>query len=394
MQQRTISFLHLADTHFGVHYAIRPKNQLRRAYGEAFFQKAKKVMEDAIIKHNVDFIIHSGDFFNRSKPPPEVVDRAVTLFNLATNNHIPIYIIPGNHERGKLPIGLLSFQDNIKLFDKPCSFFFEKNGIFIKLTGFPYIRNAAKENFNNAISKAWQNTRDSIQRKGHYSIFATHQLIEGSCVENYTFRRGPNVVSFHQIPKKFNYVACGHVHRFQFLYERLRSRRSTNQHYSIIQDFSNDNWHFKSDQGIVKDHFNNPIISYPGSLERVSMAERNEPKGYIIGQLLLSEDENTIQEVQYRFHELSAIKMKYFVWDLTKATLSEYIEKTYQVIQEINSQKGEEHFRERNELRAVFRIKLKGKNITPSKSLDILKQKAKRFKIYLTFSYISKSEIS
>ena len=83
----------------------------------------------------------------------------------------------------------------------------------------------------------------------------------------------------------------------------MRSLRSSDQQYSIIQNYFNNTWQFENDQGIKNVHFSDPIIAYPGSLERVTIAERNEPKGYLIGQLLLSEDENTIQEVQYRFHE-------------------------------------------------------------------------------------------
>ena len=119
---------------------------LRRAYGELFFQKIANVIQKAISNHHIDFIIHSGDFFNRSKPPPDVIDRAVKSFRPAIQKEIPIYILPGNHERSKLPLGLLPFSNgNINLFKKPSSFIFEKNGITIKLTGFPYIRKNAKK---------------------------------------------------------------------------------------------------------------------------------------------------------------------------------------------------------------------------------------------------------
>ncbi|MHA2247426.1 MAG: metallophosphoesterase family protein, partial [Candidatus Hodarchaeales archaeon] len=121
MPEKSIRFLHISDTHFGAHYALRPKNLKRRAYGELFFRKITEVLNKAISVHHVDFIIHSGDFFNRSKPPPEVVNRGIKPFQLAAQKGIPIYVLPGNHERSRLPLGLLPFYDNINLFTKPSS---------------------------------------------------------------------------------------------------------------------------------------------------------------------------------------------------------------------------------------------------------------------------------
>ena len=83
MDKDAIRFLHLSDTHFGVYYALKPRNLLRRAYSELFFHKVEEVIREATSIHKIDFIIHSGDFFNRSKPPPEVVDRGVRPFQRA-----------------------------------------------------------------------------------------------------------------------------------------------------------------------------------------------------------------------------------------------------------------------------------------------------------------------
>ena len=112
-----------------------------------------------------------------------------------------------------------------------------------------------------------------------------HQLLSGSRTENYTFRKGDNVVPKHPILKKFNYIACGHVHRFQFLYQNNSPTfKSTNKIYKANQDQRTNSWHFHD---ICTNHakFSNPIIAYAGSLERVSFMEKNEPKGYLIGEL-------------------------------------------------------------------------------------------------------------
>ncbi len=386
MHENIIRFLHIGDTHFGVHYALNPKNPYRRAYGELFFQKIEEVINQAISEHHVDFIIHSGDFFNRSKPPPEVVDRGVKPFQLAAKRGIPIFIIPGNHERSKLPLGLLPFSnDNINLFSKPCSYTFKKNGFSIKLTGFPYIRHNIKKNFSSILKKAWINSLGRNPIKPDYSILVTHQLIEGSRIEHYTFRSGQDVVSFRQIPKLLNYVACGHVHRFQFLYNpSFSSVKSTNKSYFIEQDNINQIWQFNGKNGLKSSQFPNPIIAYTGSLERVSLAEKNEPKGYIIGELQLSETGHKINDVKYQFHELDALKMVYLVWDLSKATIDDYVTQTLEKLYSVSTLRRDE---KRGGLSGIFRVKIQGKRYDSSKNLEHLKQEAKRLNIYLTFSY-------
>jgi DNA repair exonuclease SbcCD nuclease subunit len=60
------------------------------------------------------------------------------------------------------------------------------------------------------------------------------------------------VIRGTDVPEKFNYLLCGHIHRAQVLTRDLRG---------------------------------NPLaapVVYPGSIERTSFAERNEDKGYMV----------------------------------------------------------------------------------------------------------------
>ena len=66
--EKNIKFLFISDTHFGVHYAIKPRNKLRYQYGSRFFKNAHKIFRQAIEQEEIDFILHGGDLFNRSKP--------------------------------------------------------------------------------------------------------------------------------------------------------------------------------------------------------------------------------------------------------------------------------------------------------------------------------------
>ncbi|MFX1516867.1 MAG: exonuclease SbcCD subunit D, partial [Promethearchaeota archaeon] len=295
---------------------------------------------------------------------------------------VPIYILPGNHERSKLPLGLLPFtNENIHLFSKPSSFIFKKNDVKIKLTGFPYIRRNVKRNFHSLVKKAWFHQRE----KTDFAILMIHQLIEGSCIENYTFRRGHNVIMFKQIPQKFNYIACGHVHRFQFLYNpRLGSIRSTNKFFSLKQHVSNHTWQFDGRLKVPSPLFRGPLLSYAGSLERVSLAERNEPKGYIIGQCETTK--NGVQSIEYRFHNLPAVKILYINWDLYKATMTDYVDKTLDTLYNIHANSELQNQGE-NAITAIFRIRIRGNGSYSKKDIEYVREEARRCNTYLTFSY-------
>lgn len=396
MQGDSINFLHLSDTHFGVHYALNPRNSRRRAYGDLFFQKAHDVIDDAISKHKIDFILHAGDFFNRSKPPPAVIDRAVQPFLFAVKKGIPIYMIPGNHERSKLPLGLLPYHDLFNVFVKPSSFYFERNGVKIKITGFPFISSNSKMNFRSVVKKAWDNCNSKNLPNHNYSILLTHQMFSGARIENHTFWDGKDVVYLQQIPKMFNYLACGHVHRFQFLSRSqglnggIPPVQSINKRFKIQQSCSNHTWRFDKTQTDSSIYFKNPVIAYCGSLERVSMIERYEPKGYIIGKLFISEENDAIQTAEISFHPLSAVEMVYCVWDLSNACMKDHVEQTIEKLYAINSSNLSIESGKRKQLSAVFRIKIKGKRKSSSETsekLEFLKQEAKRLNVYLTFSY-------
>jgi len=392
MSKPDICFLHLADTHFGVHYALKPRNLQRRAYGDLFFRKINEVIRTALFKHKVDFILHAGDFFNRSRPPPEVINRAVKPFIKAADK-IPIFLLPGNHERSKLPLGLLFYHDRINLFVKPSSYYFEKNGMRIKITGFPYVRYSLKTKFAHLIRKAWNNSHEDEKKQPHYSILLIHQLIGGSRIENHTFWDGPNVIPFHQIPETFNLVTCGHVHRFQFLFNPIRDGitspiQSNSTFSSIYEDCSKGFWHFNGKKTSPHNCFRSPVVAYSGSLERVSMAERNEAKGYIIGRLKMSENGKQIESAEITYHNTSRVEMHFFLWDLTDIPLHKHIDETLEKIYSIKTKTSLPSSRS-EELSAVIRIKMKGKYKDPPDKLNYLKSEARRLNMYLSFSYNS-----
>jgi DNA repair exonuclease SbcCD nuclease subunit len=331
MKKPVIKFLIISDTHFGIHYAENPRSKLRFALGNQFFDQAEILLKLAIEKHDVDFIIHCGDFFNRSKPNSSTIARATSLLLWAAR-HVPVYIVPGNHERGKLPIGLLHYQKNIHIFTKPCSFFYRKNNTVVKLTGVPYIRHNIRQEYLSIVEKAWRKELNSNNSKSTYNILILHQLIQGSRVEHYTFTRGDNVINFDEIQSKFHLIAVGHVHRFQFLHKSNGRINSSHTIKMVNQDIRKNKWTFV--KGFRSISNQNPIICYPGSSERVSMMERNENKGYIIGCI----DHND-SKAYLEFHPVKSIPMTMIKWDTYIDNSKEnLIHQTYTKIYRLSSE--------------------------------------------------------
>ena len=106
-----MKFVHVSDTHLGCQIPVE--------YGEIrkydFLNSFKQVIEFAI-KEKVDFIIHSGDFFDDyfridSKYLLEILD---ILFKLK-DNKIPLIFIRGNHDTKGLRQNVLEILKRLDL---------------------------------------------------------------------------------------------------------------------------------------------------------------------------------------------------------------------------------------------------------------------------------------
>ena len=250
MEMNGARFLFLSDTHLGFDLPQRPRIARRRR-GDDFFGNYHHALETAR-REGVDFVIHGGDLFYRSKVAQAIVVKAFEpLIELASDG-IPVYIVPGNHERSRIPETLFSIHENIHIFTKPMSFRTIAGGLTISLCGFPYRRDDIRRNFNAVIAELNEQAAES--GRPDVRLLCMHHIVEGAKVGvfDYTFRSGPEVIRGSDIPEDFDVILSGHIHRFQVLTVDLRGRQLPAHVY------------------------------YPGSIERTSFAERNEVKGFLI----------------------------------------------------------------------------------------------------------------
>ncbi|MEE8398275.1 MAG: metallophosphoesterase, partial [Desulfobacterales bacterium] len=242
-----VRILLFGDTHLGFDFPFKPRIKRPRR-GHDFFANMDRVMA-AAIKHRVDGVVHTGDLFYRSKVPQQLVDKVFEPIHRIADKGIPVYIVPGNHERSAIPYSGFSRHPRVHVFDRPRTFTLVANGRTLALSGFPYEPKRIRDRFPEILAATgWRQTLSD------YRVLCMHHCVEGATVgvHNYTFRYAPDVVRIADIPHCYAAVVTGHIHRFQVLTGDLR------------------------DKSIPT-----PIL-YPGSTERTSFAEKNEKKGYII----------------------------------------------------------------------------------------------------------------
>jgi len=114
-----VKLLFLADSHLGFDYPFRPRIKRRRR-GEDFFKNYERALEPAR-KGEVHAVIHGGDLLFRSKVRAQLVDMAMMPLKEIADQGVKIYLVPGNHERSRIPFGILSMHPNIHIFWQPSS---------------------------------------------------------------------------------------------------------------------------------------------------------------------------------------------------------------------------------------------------------------------------------
>ena len=213
--------------------------------GPDFFANTRAALQ-AALDRRADLVVHGGDLFFRSLIPPALVEMAMELLVGVAGAGVPVYLVPGNHERSRIPLHLWTQHPNLHIFDRPRTFTQEIGGATLALSGFPALRRGSRDQFAASLEATGYR-----QAAGAARLLCLHETIEGAQVNdtNYTFRSGPEVIPGQALPAGFAAVLSGHIHRAQVLRRDLAGRPLPA-----------------------------PVV-YPGAIERTAFAERLEPKG-------------------------------------------------------------------------------------------------------------------
>lgn len=251
--QNTFRILLVADTHIGLDFPLKPRVQCRRR-GDDFLANFRLALEPAR-NGEVDAVVHGGDLFDRSRVPAALVQIALEPLLEAARAGVPVFLVPGNHERGKIPFHLWRSHPNLHIFDTPGTFVIQKGDARLSLSGFPFTRKI-RDRFAGKVLETAAGRHNADVR-----LLCMHQAVEGAQVGpvDFTFRSGEDVIRGADLPPGFDALLSGHIHRSQVLRSDLRGRKLAA-----------------------------PVI-YPGSVERTAFAEQHERKGYCILEFLVQQ---------------------------------------------------------------------------------------------------------
>lgn len=263
-----IRILLLADTHLGFDLPVNPRVNRRRR-GHDFLANYAAALQPALAGE-VDLVVHGGDVFNRSRPPSSVVWQAFEPLTRVADRGIPVYVVPGNHERGRIPHLRFAQHPGIHVFDRPRTFVAEVRGVRMAVAGIPSERDDVRARFTDLVAATeWSRVDTGVR------LLCLHQCVEGATVgpANYTFTTAADVIRASDLPHGFAAVLSGHIHRHQVLTTDLRGR--------LLPA---------------------PVL-YPGSIERTSIAEADEDKGFMIVELTCHDND---VYVDWQFRQLPA----------------------------------------------------------------------------------------
>lgn len=189
-----MKFIHLSDTHLGYyHLGLRERK-------DDFYQAFSYVLDFAI-ENGVDFIIHTGDFFHSSRPSNETIIEAIALLRKIKN--IPMYTIPGNHDRGSgirdrtaldilQEFGLCQIESGHMVFED------------INIFGIKHIQRSQLRQVD--LKSVLQQLLEKAENR-KFNILMLH-------LEFYPFFY-TDLVLENVLPEGFDYVGVGHYHQVQ-----------------------------------------------------------------------------------------------------------------------------------------------------------------------------------
>lgn len=265
-----IRFIHTADIHFGMenYGSIDPKTGIHSRLLD--FQKALNSCIDHAIDQNVDFFLFAGDAYKTANPSPTQQKLLLNCFLRLYKANIPIVMVVGNHDNplsfgkantvdifGDLPL------EGFHVFSKPGTMTLHTKSGPVNIVGIPwpsknniainkqYLYKTATElteHIAQSVSSIIQHFAQQLDPTipailmGHLTV--SSGIFSGS-EKRAVYGTDPIILPSNLAITPFDYVALGHLHRYQNLNES-----------------------------------GYPAIVYSGSIERIDFGERKEQKGF------------------------------------------------------------------------------------------------------------------
>ncbi|HEX8834655.1 MAG TPA: exonuclease SbcCD subunit D, partial [Abditibacteriaceae bacterium] len=267
-----MKLLHFADTHLGMenYGRVNPQTGLNSRFEDGL--RCLAFIVDTAIERRVDAAIFAGDAYRTCDPNPTHQHGFAKEMRRLRDAGIPLIMIPGNHDMA-VSYGRKSAIDIFSALGTDCVYVFtqrrvekvQTNSGVLQVAPFPWpvrsnlmaqdeFRGASEEEVTHEIEKRSAAAIDALAGAVDDSlpaILMAHIMAdkaETSGSEYYAaIMRDPRLHVGTLANEKFDYVALGHVHKFQDL-------NSGSQ----------------------------PPVVYSGSMDRINFGEEKDTKGFCI----------------------------------------------------------------------------------------------------------------
>lgn len=310
-----IRFIHTADIHFGMENYGRPDIKTGVHSRLLDFEKALDFCVDYTIAQKVDLFLFAGDAYKTANPSPTHQRMLLKCFLKLYDAQIPIVMVVGNHDHplsfgktnaleifGQLPV------DGFHVINKPETIVIQTKSGPLQIVGIPWpTRNTISLNNANSlsaveltqyistgVSKIISSLAEKLDDEipavlcGHLTV--SSGIFSGS-EKRAIYGTDPVFLPSQLALYPFDYVALGHLHRYQNL---------------------NEGGH--------------PAVVYSGSVERIDFGERKEDKGFCLV---------TISDKKTTTHEFIKTPTRPFIQ--IEVHLDDMLSQTDQIIQAIST---------------------------------------------------------
>ena len=295
---RKIKFIHLSDIHIGLqtHGKINPATGKNTRLEDLL--RSLDYVFDYALKESVDLVLIAGDIFHRENPnPTEEIEFARRVVKLVEGSKTNVVMVLGNHDypsAGGRASAVEMFPaldiERVTIVRKPGVHTLDTNNGQVQIACLPWAGSSGLVSKDEYKSLSTHEIQIEIEKRliaiirdlsanidnSNPSIFLGHLSVRDaklSGTERDTLTTSDPVVPLSELNNSaFNYVALGHIHRFQ--------------------DLNKDN---------------SPPIIYSGSIERVDFTEEKEKKGFVLGEMAQTENG---WSCEYEFVETPARKFK------------------------------------------------------------------------------------
>jgi DNA repair protein SbcD/Mre11 len=197
-----MKFAHMADLHLGGWRDPELEEMSRKAFARAV---------DICISEKPDFVIISGDFFDSSMPPFDVLDFITKKLQELKKAGIRVYSIAGSHDYSPSGKTILKVLENAELIwnvakgeekDGKLHLKFTEDPSGAKLTGIYGRKGSLDEEYYKSLDR-------SIESETGYKIFLFHSGIRDFLPG---YLKESDAMPLSLLPKGFDYYAGGHIH--------------------------------------------------------------------------------------------------------------------------------------------------------------------------------------